>query len=115
MSSDRLHQRLREMRARLAIRKWEARQANHAAGVWSRLQRLLAGTESAFVITSEEAAIVRAAGFESHPVGRELEPAKELFIIPKESLPEGVHGREVPLQDAQEILRASAMILVPFE
>lgn len=35
MNPDRLHQQLRRMRARAVIRKWEARQVDHAQGVWS--------------------------------------------------------------------------------
>ena len=115
MNTDRLHQRLREMRARIAIRKWEMRQANLAGGVWGRLERLLADTRRALVISSEEVARLRAAGFESHPVGRELEPPKELFVIPEAALPAEVNGREVPLQDTQQILRAPAMVLIPFQ
>lgn len=115
MSSERLHKRLREMKARIAIQKWEARQVNHAGGVWFRLQRLLADTRRALIITSEEAAVLRAAGFEEHPVGRELEPQKELFVIPEAAVPGNVTGREIALQDGQAILRASAMILIPFE
>ena len=57
---------------------------------------------------------MRGAGFESHPVGRELEPPKELFVIGEESIPRDVHGREVPLHETREILCASALILIPF-
>lgn len=115
MSSDRLHQRLRELRARLTIRKWEMRQIDHAGGVWFRLQRLLASTRRALIITTEETAAMRAAGFESHAVGRELEPPKELFVIAEDSIPPEVRGREIPLYEAREILCASAMILIPFD
>jgi hypothetical protein len=115
MSSERLHQRLRQMKARIAIQKWEARQVNHAGGVWFRLQRLLSDTRRALVISADEAAILLAAGFESHPVGHELQPPKELFVIPEAAVPRNVTGREIALQDGQAILHASAMILIPFE
>lgn len=114
MNSDRLHQRLREMRARAAIRKWEARQVDHAGGAWFRLQLLLAATRRALAINADEVAILRAAGFEPHPVGAEIEPPKALFVVPEAKLPPSIIGCEVPLQDARRILLAPAMILVPF-
>jgi len=63
-SSDRLHERLRQMKARVAIQQWEARQIGHARGVWFRLQLLLAQTKRALVITAEEASVLRNAGLE---------------------------------------------------
>jgi hypothetical protein len=114
MNSDLLHQRLRRMRAQAAIRKWEARQVDHARGVWFRLELLLARTRCALVISADESAILRAAGFEAHPVGAELEPPKALFVVPEEMLPPSIEGHEIPLQDARQILLASAVVLIPF-
>jgi len=114
MNSDRLHERLRGIRSRVAIRKWEARQAMHAGGVWFRLELLLASTRRALVITAEEAAALRAAGFEPHPLGGEIEPPKSLFVVAEESVPALMAGREVAIQDARQILLAPAMILIPF-
>jgi hypothetical protein len=114
MNSDRLHQHLRRMRSRAAIRKWEARQVDHAHGVWFRLELLLARTRRAFVISAEEATTLRAAGFEAHSIGAELEPPKALFVIPEETLPASVETHEVALQDTQQILLARALILIPF-
>lgn len=114
MNSDLLHQRLRRMRSRVAIRKWEARQVTHAHGVWFRLELLLARTRRAFVISAEEATTLRAAGFEAHAIGTELEPPKAVFVIPEKTLPVSIKAHEVALQDAQQILLAQAMILIPF-
>ena len=106
-----LHERLREMKARAAIRKWEARQAELAGGVWLRLQLLLAQTRRALLITAEEANTLREAGFEPHPVGMQLEPAKSLFVIAEERVPPEIAGSEIALRD---VLRAPAAILIPF-
>jgi hypothetical protein len=113
-SSDLLHDRLRRMRSRLMIRKWELRQIHHARGVWFRFEMLLAGTRRALVISDKEAATLRASGFEPHPVGGELEPPKALFVIPDEMLPAAIAGREIALHEAREILLAPALVLIPF-
>jgi hypothetical protein len=114
MSSASLYRRLREIRARAAIQKWEARQVNHAHGVWFRLQMLLAETRRALAISAEEASILRGSGFEPHPIGAELEPPKLLFVVSNGMLPPSIQGREVPLQDAQQILLSSVLVLIPF-
>jgi hypothetical protein len=114
MNSNRLHERLRGIRSRVAVRKWEVRQAAHAGGVWFHLDLLLAATRRALVITAEEATMLRAAGFEPHPVGAELEPPKALFVIAEERVPPSITGREVAMHDARQILLAPAMILIPF-
>jgi hypothetical protein len=109
-----LYDRLREMKARAAIRKWEARQIDLAGGVWFRLQLLLASTRRAVIITADDAAALQRAGFEPHPVGFQLEPAKAFFVIAEELVPPGIAGSDVPLQDAGRILAAPAAILIPF-
>ena len=99
------------MKARAAIRKWEVRQFEHAGGAWFRLQLLLARTRRALLITAEEADVLRKAGFEPHPVGMQIEPAKSLFVIAEEMVPPEIFGSEIALR---EILRAPAAILIPF-
>jgi hypothetical protein len=112
-NSDHLHERLRQMKARAAIQKWEARQVDLAGGVWFHLQLLLASTRRALVITADEAAVLRNGGFEPHPIGARLEPPRSFFVLSEEMVPVGV-GSEVPLQEAQRILLAPAAILIPF-
>ena len=107
-----LHERLRAMKARAAIKKWEARQVHHAGGVWFDLQLLLASTRRALVISVEEAAALRRTGFEPHPVGMRLEPPKSLFVLTE--VPPEIVGSEVPLQEPMRILLAPAAILIPF-
>ncbi len=113
-NSDHLHERLRQMKARIAIQKWEARQVDHARGVWFHLQLLLASTRRALVITVEEEAVLRRAGFEPHPIGMRLEPPKSFFVLTEEMVPSGIVGSEVALQEARRILLAPAAILIPF-
>lgn len=106
-----LHERLREMKARAAIKKWEARQADLAGGVWLRLQLLLAHSRRALLITAADAGALKNAGFEPHPVGMQLEPAKLLFVIAEERVPPEIAGTDIALRD---VLRAPAAILIPF-
>ena len=113
-NSDRLHERLRQMKARAAIQKWEARQADHARGVWFRLQLLFARTRRALIITAGEAAALRSGGFEPHPIGAELEPPRSFFVLSEEMVPPEVVGSEVPLHESNRILLAPAAILIPF-
>ncbi len=113
-NSEPLHQKLRGMRSRAAIRKWEARQAVHARGVWFRLELLLARTRRALVISAEDTMILRAAGFEALPIGAELDPPKTLFVMSEATLPASIKGFEVELQDKRQILLAAALVLIPF-
>jgi hypothetical protein len=113
-NTDRLHERLRQMKARAAIQQWEARQVAHAGGVWFRLQLLLAATRRALIISTDDVVLLQRAGFEPHLVGMELEPPKSLFVLGEEMIPAAVVGSEIPLQDAQRILLAPAAILIPF-
>jgi len=57
--------------------------------------------------------MLRNGGFEPHPIGMRLEPAKSFFVLSEEMVPPGV-GSEVPLQEARRILLAPAAILIPF-
>ena len=115
MSAQRLHERLRQLRSRVSIRKWELRQLGHARGVWFRFELLLAHTRRALAITEEEAATLREAGFEQHGVGGALEPAKSIFVLSEGQLLSSIQGRDVPLQDLQQILAARSLVLIPFE
>lgn len=109
-----LHDQLRRMRSRAAIKKWEMRQIEHAGGVWFHLQLLLARSRRAFRISADEVKVLSDAGFEIHPLGAKLEPPKSIFVIREEMVPRAVIGTEVPLQDAQQLLLAPALILIPF-
>jgi hypothetical protein len=37
-----------------------------------------------------------------------------LFVIPEAELPASIEGREVPMQDAQQLLMALRLVLIPF-
>jgi hypothetical protein len=106
--------RLREVRARAAIRNHEIRQIPHAGGVWFRLRRLLTGAERVLLISPECAAELLAEGFAPEAVGGELEPPKTIVAVP-ESRARRVEGaREVRPALSAEVLSAPAIAIVRF-
>src|SRR5205814_2627871 len=50
-STEKLHERVRALRARAAIQRWEIRQRGHAAGSWFALERLFALSRRAWILS----------------------------------------------------------------
>jgi hypothetical protein len=109
-----MHARVRAMRARLAVRNWEYRQRNHAKGVWFRLRRLLALSESVWSIPEDEANRLLAEGYEADPAGAGLEPPKVLVVVPEDHLREIPDRKPIPIRLGPEFLAARWVALVPF-
>jgi hypothetical protein len=110
-----LHRRLRELRSRAAIRRWETRQLAHAGGVWYRLARLLTYARSAWSLSDADAERLIGAGHAPHPVGLELEPPRRVFVVTEETVAALPSAREVPLVSSPELLVCRNLALVPFE
>ena len=106
-----LHERIRRLRARVAVRNWKARQARHAAGVWLRLARLLAFSESAHAISDADAARLAVA---PEPPGLDLHPPKHLYFVTGAQLASLPSRRSIPLRLGPEMLSARNVALVPF-
>ena len=85
---DGLHTRARRVRARASVRAWEYRQRNHSKGVWFRLRRVLADTESAFAIPCSAVERLEREGFRRESVGTEIEPQKVITFVPAARLEE---------------------------
>jgi hypothetical protein len=109
-----LEQRARQVRAQAAVRAWEYRQRHHAKGVWFRLRRLLAATESAWRLPEEEARRLVAEGYPAAEVGEHLEPPKLLVVVPEETLRAFPSRERVELCLGPELLAARWLALVPF-
>jgi hypothetical protein len=107
-------ERARRIRERALIRAWEYRQRQHAGGVWFRLRRVLVDAARAFVITEADAHQLEQQGAEPLPVGRELSPAKRIFIVTSAQI-ETLAAREVPVRLTAEFLQATAIALMPHE
>ena len=114
-SSEVLHRRLRELRSRAAIRRWEMRQNAHAGGAWYRLARLLTYARGAWSLSDADAERLIAAGHAPHPHGLELEPPRRVFVVTEETLAVLPSARDVPLVSSPELLACRNLALVPFD
>ena len=109
-----LEQRARQYRSRMLIRAWDYRQRHHASGVWFRLRRVLADASHAYVVSSDDAARLRAEGFPTEPVGDLLEPSKVIVLVPAHRVSSLTSAKEVPVALAGDLLSATSLVLVPF-
>jgi hypothetical protein len=112
--SAKLHERVRQIRQRVMIRSWEYRQRNHSHGVWYRLRRVLAGSRSVLVIDEQDAQRLLGSGHEPLPVGHQLHPARQLFIISEHEASGLSSAREIPVRLSAELLAAPYLALIPF-
>ena len=110
-----LERRVRQYRSRRLILAWDYRQRHHSRGAWFRLRRLLAGASQAFVISTEDAAQLRAEGLMADPVGNEFEPPKVIVCVSKPRAAGLESAREVPVALTVDLLNARWVALVPFD
>jgi hypothetical protein len=110
-----LHRRLQAAKARLLVRRWQARQVRSAHGVWDRLRRTLCDAAQAWVLPESAAARLEADGLRPLPVGFELEPPRRIFFVTRAQLAALDNAREVPVRLSAELLAARALALVSFE
>jgi hypothetical protein len=109
-----MERRLRSMRARAAIKRYEIRQIAHAGGVWFRLRRLLVDADRVLLVSPDQAARLLAEGFAAHAVGAEFEPAKTIIVVPPDLARRLPAAREVRPAMSAEILSAGCLVLVGF-
>ena len=112
---DRLRERARVVRTRAAVRSWEYRQRNLAAGVWFRLRRMLADAREALVISDEDARRLIAEGYRPEPCGRQVAPEKTILFVDEPRLATLTGCRSIPVGLGPEFLAARAIALVPFD
>jgi hypothetical protein len=110
-----LEQRARQYRSRMLVRTWEYRQRHHARGVWYRLRRLLADASHAYIVSSHDAAQLRAEGFAVEAVGNAIEPPKIIVCAPRTRVTSLASAREVPVSLGGDLLSAECLVLVPFD
>jgi len=113
-STERLHERVRALRARVAIQRWEIRQRGHAAGSWFALERLFALSRRAWILSAQDAETLAAAGYEPDPAGLAFEQPRKIFIVRPDEIPSLAGAREISLCSSAELLLAPAIALVPF-
>jgi hypothetical protein len=106
--------RVKAIRARALIRRWEYRQRNTAHGAWDRFRAALAHASDAYVIDDATAAALVAEGYASDDRGRGLEPPRTLIWITAERAAQLTGARPIELRLDAELLAARCLALVPF-
>lgn len=110
----RLRARARAVRSRAAVRRWELRRLDHAAGAWHDLTRRLALARRAWAISDEDATSLLSRGYEPDPAGLRFEPPRRLFVVEENVIGSLTGARELALQASPEILLSRNLALVPF-
>lgn len=107
-----LDRRVRAARAADTIRRFEYRQRNHARGVWFRLRRLLSQAAQAWQIGEEDARRLLAEGLRPQPVGLEVEPPLQIFVVSEAKLQAIATPRPMVIRLSAELLTARHLALV---
>jgi hypothetical protein len=106
--------RVRAIRARAAVRRWELGQRDNAAGVWDRVARVLTSARCAWAIDDGDAERLLAAGHRPAPAGLELQPPRRLFVLSGEEIARLGSARPVALRASAELLNCRNLALLPF-
>ena len=112
--NDVLRDRASKRASRIAVRRWEYRQRNHAHGVWFRLRRALAFAAHAYAVSDEEMDHLLAEGATLEPAGNDLEPRKRIVVVSSERAAAMPGARRLPVKLSPELLAASNLVLVAF-
>ena len=78
-------ERVKAVRARARIRRWEYRQRNLAHGAWARFRAALAHAREAYAIDDATVAALIAEGFIVDDRGRGLEPPRHIVDLRQQS------------------------------
>ena len=112
---DRMHARAREVRIRVAVRRWHYRQRNLAAGVWFRLRRVLADAKAVYVISDQDARRLVTEGYRVEACGRQVAPEKVILFVDETRLSSVESRRSIPVGLGPAFLTATAIALVAFD
>jgi hypothetical protein len=107
-------QRIREIRVRGRIRRWEYRQRNLAHGAWLRFRTALAQAARAFRISSELYAAPAADRARVDDRGTGLEPPRRIVWISRAQAASLQEAVELALYLDAEMLATQALALVAF-
>ena len=107
-------ERVKAVRARARIRRWEYRQRNLAHGAWARFRGALAHAREAYAIDDATVAALIAEGFVIDDRGRGLEPPRTIVWITAERAGRLTGARPIALRLDAELLAARCLALVPF-
>jgi hypothetical protein len=107
-------ERVKAVRARARIRRWEYRQRDLAHGSWDRFRSALAHAREAYAIDDATAAALIVEGSSTDDRGRGLEPPRTIIWITAERAARLTGARPLALRLDAEFLAARCLALVPF-
>lgn len=107
-------ERVKAVRARARVRRWEYRQRNLAHGAWARFGAALAHAREAYAIDDATATELIAEGFNVDDRGGGLEPPRTIVWITTERASHLTGARPIALRLDAELLAARCLALVPF-
>ena len=110
-----LERRVKEIRARARVRRWEYRQHDLANGAWARFREALAQAQHGYAIDEATERALLDEGFSSDARGSLLEPPRTLVWIPRERAVQLVGARPLVLRLDAELLAARRLALVSFD
>jgi hypothetical protein len=107
--------RVKEIRARALVRRWEFRQRRLAHGAWQRFRVALAMAHAAHFVDEATMRDLLAEGFTPDARGLGLEPPRAIvWITPQRASRLGGSSRPLVLRLDAEMLAARHLALVPF-
>jgi hypothetical protein len=106
--------RVKMVKARALVRRWEYRQRNLAHRAWDRFRNALAHASEAYAIDEATAAALLAEGCQGDDRGRGLEPPRVLVWVSAERAAGLAGARPIELRMGPELLAARWLALVPF-
>jgi hypothetical protein len=110
-----LSHRVKQVRARARVRRWEYRQRHTSHGAWYRFRRALGFAERAYVITDAQARSLIGAGATVDVGGRDLEPPRTLVWIRRDQVAELESAQPLVLRLGPALLEPRWIALVPFD
>ena len=113
--ADSLHRRLKKLKSRVLIHRWELRQRDYSKGSWFRLRRALSSADEAYSIPAPAAEELESQGLKQLPVGSEFDPPLKMYWVSRLALEQISGHRRLALRLDAAFLRAGAIALVPFD
>lgn len=110
-----LERRIKEVRARARIQRWQYRQRNLAAGAWAHFREALAQAEHAFAIDEATARALLDEGATPDARGAMLEPPRTLLWISPERAARLEAARPLVLRLDADLLATRRLALVAFD
>jgi len=105
--------RVKEVRARAQVQRWEFRQRALARGAWDRFRLALALARDAYAIDERTHVALVAEGFRADDAGAGLEPARRIVWI-TDARAQALATPKLAMRLDAAMLAAACIALVPF-